>query len=277
MKQLLIDGNSLFYRCYYASANNGNMSANGVPTNAVYSFAIMLRKAVSMIHPDRIIVAFDKGKKTWRHKVYQGYKEGRKETPEDLIVQRPIVKEFLDSANIQWLESDEYEADDIVGSIAKQTEKEYESIVLTSDKDLLQLSDEKITVYLMKTGLSDFQNCTPEFIKEKYGYTPRQVPDYKGLCGDTSDNIKGVQGIGEKTALKLLQEYDSIEGIYSHVDDMKGALKTKLEAGIQEAFFSKALATITQYAKVEIQDKKYDLYSQKARDFYWKYNMKTLL
>ena len=277
MKQLLIDGNSLFYRCYYASANNGNMSANGVPTNAVYSFAIMLRKAVSMIHPDRIIVAFDKGKKTWRHKVYQGYKEGRKETPEDLIVQRPIVKEFLDSANIQWLESDEYEADDIVGSIAKQTEKEYESIVLTSDKDLLQLSDEKITVYLMKTGLSDFQSCTPEFIKEKYGYTPRQVPDYKGLCGDTSDNIKGVQGIGEKTALKLLQEYDSIEGIYSHVDDMKGALKTKLEDGIQEAFFSKALATITQYAKVEIQDKKYDLYSQKARDFYWKYNMKTLL
>lgn len=277
MKQLLIDGNSLFYRCYYASANNGNMSANGVPTNAVYSFAIMLRKAVSMIHPDRIIVAFDKGKKTWRHKVYQGYKEGRKETPEDLIVQRPIVKEFLDSANIQWLESDEYEADDIVGSIAKQTEKEYESIVLTSDKDLLQLSDEKITVYLMKTGLSDFQSCTPEFIKEKYGYTPRQVPDYKGLCGDTSDNIKGVQGIGEKTALKLLQEYDSIEGIYSHVDDMKCALKTKLEDGIQEAFFSKALATITQYAKVEIQDKKYDLYSQKARDFYWKYNMKTLL
>ena len=119
MKQLLIDGNSLFYRCYYATVNSPKLSANGSPTAAVYSFIIMLRKAISLTKPDRIVVAFDKGKKTWRHKVYEGYKEGRKETPEDLFAQRPILKEFLDSANIQYLEADEYEADDLVGSVAR--------------------------------------------------------------------------------------------------------------------------------------------------------------
>ena len=276
-KILLIDGNSMLFRAYYGTIYSRRMSTStGLPTNAVYGFVTMLHKAIETIQPDSILVAWDAGKPTFRHEKYKEYKGTRKELDEDLIVQMPIVREFLDAAHIVRYEQEGFEADDIIGSMAKQT-KEIDTTILTSDKDLLQLIAPTTRVLLMKKGITEMELMDEKALFEKYELAPKQITDLKGLMGDSSDNIPGVKGIGEKTALKLLHQFETVEGVYEHIDEVKGKMKEKLEIGKDSAFFSKELATIycNMELPIQISDLKYNFYQ--PNDFFQKYEMKSLI
>lgn len=278
-KLLLLDGNSMLFRAYYATLYTHRMStSNGIPTNAVFGFIMMLNKAIDIIKPDSILVAWDAGKPTFRHKQFAAYKGTRKPLDEDLIVQFPIVREFLDATGIKRFEIEGYEADDIIGSMAKTNSKGMTTI-LTSDRDLLQLIDDTTHVLLMKKGLSDMDLMDVENFKEKYNLMPKQIIDLKGIMGDSSDNIPGVAGIGEKGATKLLVQYGSLENVYENIDQIKGKQKEKLLNDKDNAFMSKELATI--YTSMDfpftIQDCKFDGYDEKVNDFYQKYEMRSLI
>lgn len=244
-KVVMIDGNNLMFRSYYATAYTGNMMKNskGFPTNALYGFTNMINKIISEEKPKYVIVAFDKGK-TFRHDNYHEYKAGRIEMPEDLKVQFPVAKEMLDEMGIKWFEIDGYEADDIIGTFSEMVNKDenYYGLIVSSDKDLLQLINDNITVKLLKT--KDYIMMDRNTFIDTYGVEPNKMIDIKGLMGDSSDNIPGVPGIGEKTALKLLQEYGSVENLYVNLDKVKGKLFDKLNDGKDSAFMSKQLATI---------------------------------
>lgn len=242
-KFLYIDGNSLLFRAFYATANQNMSTSDNVPTNAVYGFINLITKAIDMFEPSHIVCAFDTGKPTFRHEQYSDYKANRKEVPESLIPQFQIVREFLDSFGIFRIEIDGIEADDIIGSLAK-TYTKYDSLLLTSDRDYLQLIDNHIKVVFMKKGLSEFDVYDRNFLYEKMELEPYQIIELKALMGDMSDNIKGVGGIGEKTALKLLSEYQTIQNLYDNIDKLKGKVKEKLINDKESAFFSKYLATI---------------------------------
>lgn len=243
-KIILLDGNSLSFRAFYAMPALKNKK--GLYTNSVYGFTLMLDKLLSDVKPDFALVAFDKGKATFRHKSYENYKGTRDKTPLELIEQFAYVRELLDSYGIKYEEHDDYEADDIIGSYAKLAEEQgHEVIIVSGDKDLTQLATDKITIYYTKRGVTDIDYYTPEFIKEKYGLTPLQIIDMKGLMGDKSDNIPGIAGIGEKTAIKLLTEYESVENVLNNIDNISGAkLKERLSNGKEDALLSKELATI---------------------------------
>ncbi|MFA5407462.1 MAG: DNA polymerase I [Bacilli bacterium] len=244
-KVILIDGNNLLFRSYYATAYSGNMMKNskGFPTNALYGFVSMINKIINEEKPTYIAVALDKGK-TFRHDSYAAYKAGRIEMPDELRVQFGIAKTILDNMGIKYFEADGYEADDIIGTFSNMIDDaiDYMGVIISSDKDLLQLIDDKIEVKLLKTQDYIRMNNTNFF--DIYGIEPRKIIDLKGLQGDSSDNIPGVKGIGEKTALKLLQDYNSVEGIYANIDKITGKLKEKLLADKEAAFMSKQLATI---------------------------------
>ena len=243
-KLLLIDGNAMLFRAYYATAYGTRMqSSKGIPTNAVFGFATMMQKAIEIVEPDAILVAFDAGKHTFRHELYQDYKGGRKPAPDDLVPQFQLTRDYLDSFGIKWVEETDIEADDLIGTMAKQA-TDYSTTVLTSDRDLLQIIDDSTSVLLMKKGLTEMVKMTPDVLKEEMGIEPLQIIDLKGLMGDSSDNIPGIPGVGEKTALKLLNEYQNIENVIEHVDELKGSLKTKVENGKDLALLSKTLATI---------------------------------
>ncbi len=244
-KLLLIDGNSLLFRAYYATSMQGRImsTTSGVVTNAVFGFASMLHKALEMIEPDAVLVAFDYGKKTFRHDLYSDYKGGRKATPEDLIPQFQLVRDYLDSMNIQRFEMENIEADDIIGTMSRRY-RDYETNILSSDKDLLQCIDDTTSVWLMKKGLSDLEKMDEASLKEKFGLKPHQITDLKGLMGDASDNIPGIPGVGEKTALKLLEQYETVENIIQHSSELKGKLKEKVEENADLALLSKQLSTI---------------------------------
>ena len=242
---ILVDGNNLMFRSYYATAYTGNTMKNskGFPTNALYGFTTMINKIMNEETPEYIAVAFDIGK-NFRKQKYDFYKEGRQETPDDLIKQMPIARKILDAMGIKYLELEPYEADDIIGTLAKMADldQEYDATIISSDKDLLQLISDGTDVKLLKqTG---FIKYNPETFKNDYGIEPIKMIDLKALAGDASDNIPGVKGIGEKTALKLLQEYGSLEGIYDNIDLIKGKTKEKLELDHDNAFMSKEIATI---------------------------------
>ena len=225
MKLLLIDGNNLIFRAYYATSYSGIMKTSfGAYTNAVYAFANMLNKALKQIKPQYCAVAFDKGKHTFRHDLNPDYKGGRKATPAELIEQFETVRKMLKAYNIPYLEFEDIEADDIIGTLSKKF-SDTETCILSSDKDLLQLIDDTTSVYVMKKGLSDIVQMDERALYEEYGLKPAQIIDFKGLAGDSSDNIKGVEGVGEKTAIKLLQSYETVEGIYEHIDEVKGKMK----------------------------------------------------
>ena len=267
----------MLFRAYYGTIYARRMSTStGLPTNAVFGFITMLHKAIETIKPDSILVAWDAGKPTFRHEKYKEYKGTRKELDEDLIVQMPIVREFLDAAHILRYEQEGYEADDIIGSMAKQT-KDIDTTILTSDKDLLQLIAPTTRVLLMKKGITEMELMDEASLREKYELAPKQITDLKGLMGDSSDNIPGVKGIGEKTALKLLHQYETVEGVYEHIDEIKGKMKEKLEMGKESAFFSKELATIycDMDLPIQIDDLKYDFYQ--PNEFFSKYEMKSLI
>ncbi|MBR2824724.1 MAG: DNA polymerase I [Solobacterium sp.] len=243
-KLLLVDGYSMLFRAYYATAYGKKMTtSSGVPTNAIFGFANMIQKAIDIVQPDSILVAFDAGKHTFRHDLYKDYKGGRKPAPEDLVPQFQFARDYLDSFHIKWVEKTDIEADDIIGSISKQSTN-YQTVILSSDHDLLQLVDDTTSVLLMKKGISEVEEMTPQKMKEEMGITPLQIIDLKGLMGDHSDNIPGIPGVGEKTAIKLLNEYGSVENVLAHDNEVKGALGQKIQDNHEIALLSKQLATI---------------------------------
>ena len=256
-KIMLIDGNSLSYRAFYAMPALKNKK--GLYTNSVYGFTLMLEKILADTNPKYALVAFDKGKQTFRHQSYEAYKGTRDKTPSELVEQFGYVRELLDSYGIKYEEHFDYEADDIIGSYAKIAEKEgLEVIIVTGDKDLTQLASKNITIYYTKRGVTDIDYYTPEFIAEKYGLTPEQIVDMKGLMGDKSDNIPGIAGVGEKTAIKLLTEYKTVENVLENIDNISGKkLKERLTEGQEDALLSKKLATI--YTEVPVDNKLEDL------------------
>lgn len=233
-KIIIIDGNSLLFRSYYATAINGteNIMRNkdGIPTNAIFAFSNMISSIITTLNKgDGIFVAFDKGKHTFRHREYQEYKANRAPTPNELLIQMPIAREFLDSLNIKYYEDDEIEADDIAGIMAKKAEKEgYKVLIYTSDKDYLQLIDDNITIKLIKKGLKDIADMTPTTFKEVWGFEPINIVDYKGLMGDPSDNLKGIPKVGDKTAKTLIQKYGTLENILDNANEQTKSLKQNL-------------------------------------------------
>ena len=251
-KLLLADGNSMLFRGYYATAYGMRMTApDGTPTNAVFAFANMLQKAIDLISPDSILVAFDAGKHTFRHDIYPEYKGGRKPAPDDLVPQFKLARDYLDAFNIRWAEMPDIEADDLIGTMSDNQEG-YESIILTSDHDLLQLIDEDTTVLLMKKGITDMDEMTVSSLKDEMGISPIQITDLKGLMGDSSDNYPGIPGVGEKTALKLLYEYGSVENVLDHAAEIKGKLGEKIRDNKESALLSKRLATIKKDVSLNI-------------------------
>lgn len=260
-KLILIDGNNLMFRSYYATAYTGNMMKNskGVPTNALFGFVNMMNKIISEENPSYMAVAFDIGK-NFRKEEYDFYKEGRIDTPEELKLQMPIAREILDKMGIKHFELAPYEADDIVGTIVKMTEadKDFASVIVSSDKDLLQLISDETEVKLLKQN--GFIRYNHKAFVDDYGIEPIKMIDLKALMGDSSDNIPGVKGIGEKTALKLLQEYKSLENLYDNIDNIKGKTKEKLVEDKEMAFISKKIATIYRDVPLNIvlEDLKYE-------------------
>ena len=251
MKIVLVDGNNLLYRSYFATAYTGNLMKNskGFPTNALYGFINMINKIIMDEKPDYMMVAFDKGK-TFRHEKYDTYKGTRAETPDDLIKQFKLSRDICKALGITALEIDNYEADDIIGTFAKKCDKEnIDALIVSSDKDLLQLITDNVKVKLLKTH--DFIMMDKEEFKNTYGLEPIKMIDLKSLMGDASDNIPGVKGIGEKTAIKLLQEYGSLDGVYENIDNIKGSVHDKLVTDKDNAYMSYDLATI--YTEVPIE------------------------
>lgn len=251
-KLLLLDGNSLAYRAFFALPPLTNHQ--GIHTNAVYGFTTMLQKILAEEQPTHMLVAFDAGKTTFRHSTYTEYKGGRQKTPPELSEQFPYVRKLVSAYNMKQYELEMYEADDIIGTLAKQAEEaDMQVVIISGDKDLTQLATDKTTVYITRKGMTDIEHYTPAHILEKYGLTPEQIIDMKGLMGDSSDNIPGVPGVGEKTAIKLLKEYPTVEEIYAHVSEVKGAkLQEKLVANEEQAKMSKQLATIEVNAPIEM-------------------------
>lgn len=242
-KLIIIDGNSLANRAFYGVPLLTN--SKGVYTNAVYGFINMMLGFFKKQEPMYAAVAFDVSKKVFRHEKYADYKGTRKGMPEELAEQMPILKEILRSMNIAILEKEGYEADDIIGTVVKKAEENnIASIILTGDKDSLQLISELTEVYLTKKGISQTQKMDLAALAEEYGLNPAQICDLKGLMGDSSDNIPGVVGVGEKTALKLLREYHDVENLYAHAEELGGKLGEKIRAGRESAYMSKELATI---------------------------------
>ena len=260
-KVILVDGNNLLFRSYFATAYSGNMMKNskGFPTNGLYGLVNMLNKIIREEKPEYMLVAFDKGK-TFRHEKYLDYKGGRNETPDDLKKQFVVAKKLVPLMGIKCFEIDNYEADDIIGTYSKMAliDPEFETTIVSSDKDLLQLINEETEVKLLKQ--KDYIRMNEETFMDTYGIKPIRMIDLKGLMGDASDNIPGVKGIGEKTALKLLQEYDSLENVYDNIDNIKGATKQKLIDGKESAFMSKDIATIYNEVPVTyaLEELKYD-------------------
>lgn len=242
-KWIVIDGNSIIYRAFFAMPPLTN--SQGLHTNAVYGFTTMLLRILEEERPTHMLVAFDAGKETFRHGDYQDYKGGREKTPSELSEQFPLLKELLTAMGISHFELKGYEADDIIGTLTRQADESGQSMsVVTGDKDMLQLASEHVTVLLTRKGVTEIEKYTPAAIEEKYGLAPLQIIDMKGLMGDTSDNIPGVPGVGEKTALKLLHQFGSVESVLEHVDELKGKMKENITNHAEDARLSKKLATI---------------------------------
>lgn len=251
-KIVLVDGNSLAYRAFFALPLLTN--DQGIHTNATYGFTMMLQKIVEDENPSHVLIAWDAGKTTFRHATFKEYKGGRQKTPPELSEQFAYIRKLVDAYNITQYELDQYEADDIIGTLSKQAEQQgFDVVVISGDKDLTQLASDQTTVQITRKGITDLESYTPAHIQEKYGLTPLQIIDMKGFMGDASDNIPGVPGVGEKTAIKLLVAHDSVEGVYENIDSMKASkMKEKLIDNEELAHISKQLATIEREAPITI-------------------------
>ncbi len=286
MKRIvIIDGNSLLFRAYYATAYPGveiMRTTDGVPTNAIFAFSNMMNKIISDLKPGEcIFVAFDAGKHNFRHDTLETYKANRKPAPEDLVKQFPIVREFLKALNVYQFEEEGFEGDDIAGTVARLAEKEgYHVNLYTSDRDFLQLVTDNVNVNIIKKGLSDVAIMTPELVKETYGFAPLQIIDYKGLRGDSSDNLPGIPGIGEKTAIKLIEEYGDFDNIIAHVDEIKGKVGENIKEHADIGKISRDLAIIQTDIPLpfDIEDTVYQGYDfQNLNNFCQKYELKQFI
>lgn len=268
-KRLIIfDSNSIIHRAFHALPPL--TSKKGEIVGAVYGFLLVFLKAVNEFRPDFIIACFDVKGPTFRHKKYEQYKAKRPSAPESLYLQIPKVKEVLESFGVPICEKQGFEADDLIGTIAKiapqkQAFPELETIIISGDSDNLQLVDAKTKVYALRKGVKDTVLYDREKVFEKYGFSPRQLIDYKGLRGDPTDNIPGVPGIGDKTATELIQKYGSLEDIYENIDELKPRIKELLLKGKEDAFASKELGTIDLSAPIEfkMEDCRWDNYNKK--------------
>ncbi|MCL1989465.1 MAG: DNA polymerase I [Defluviitaleaceae bacterium] len=247
-KLLLIDGNSLMFRAYYSTAYGGRLMQrkDGFVTNALHGFINMMNKLEKDFEYTHILVAFDAGKKTFRHDLLESYKDGRAAMPDDFRAQIPLIKQYLDLMNVKRHQVDSFEADDIIGTFAQMgCDESFEKIdVITGDKDLLQLVNDCVTVHITRKGVTELESYTPVEILEKYETTPDKMVDLKGMMGDNSDNLPGIPGIGEKTAIKLLKKFGSLEELLARTDELKGKQKEKVEAYKEQALLCKEMATI---------------------------------
>ena len=255
-KLVIIDGKSVFYRGYYAMGNLA--TSKGEPTSGVYGFAVIAMEIVRNIQPDQVVVAWDKARTSTakRLAIFKDYKAGRVRPPEDFYAQIPLLRELISALSWGFMEVDEYEADDIIGTLARQADEagDYMTYIVSSDLDMLQIVDENTKMYRILRGFSDLEEMDIPAIEEKYGILKSQFLDLKALKGDNSDNIPGVPGIGEKTAVKLLNEFGSLEGIYNHIEEISGATQKKLMAGRESAEMSLKLAKIMTDAPVKLSD-----------------------
>ncbi|MDO5480606.1 MAG: DNA polymerase [Candidatus Saccharibacteria bacterium] len=256
MKRLvLIDGKSVFYRGYYAM---GNLSlSDGTPTGGVYGFAAISMEIVKKLNPTKVVVAWDSKTSTAKRKaLFKDYKAGRVKPGEDFYTQIPLLEDLVKSLGWNFVELDDYEADDIIGTLSEQADREgdYETYIISSDLDMLQIVDENTHMWRILKGFSNIEQLDIKEVEEKYGIKKSQFLDLKSLKGDASDNIPGVPGIGEKTAAKLLNDYQTLDGIYEHIDDITGSTKTKLEVGKDSAYLSKKLAKIMFDAPIKLND-----------------------
>ena len=252
---VLIDGNSILNRAFYGTmATKMLMTEDGTYTNAIYGFLNIMFKIIEDIKPEYMVVTFDLKAPTYRHKLYSEYKANRKGMPNELASQMPILKEILKAMNVKVIEKEGYEADDIIGTLAKWGQrKNLEVTILTGDRDSFQLIDEHIKVRIPHTtqGKTETEDFNVEKVLEKYGLPPKSLIEIKGLAGDASDNIPGVPGVGEKTAITLIKDYKNIEGVYKHIDKLKGKLKEKMQQNEEQAYLSRTLGTINTKAPIE--------------------------
>ena len=279
---ILIDGNSLLFKAFYATSYTGNymVNRNGIPTNGVYGFARMVEKIIST-NPKYVIVAFDYGKKTFRNELLDTYKATRKETPQELVPQFALAREYLTAHSITWYEVEGYEGDDIIGTLVDFGEKNNLKVsVYTGDKDANQLISPQTTIYRTVKGVTELDIYNEQTLLDKYGLKPDQFRDFLGLMGDSSDNIPGIKGVGEKTALKLLHQYGTIEGLQEHQDEIKGKMGEKIRAGMEDALMSKKVSTILRDIPIDVDLEKatYQGYDYETlKSFYEKYDMNSLI
>ena len=284
-KITIIDGNSLFFRAYYATAYPGveiMRGPDGTPTNAIFAFSNMINKIISDIKEgEAIFVAFDTGKPTFRKKELETYKANRKPAPEDLVKQFPLSREFLKALGIYQFEEEGYEGDDIAGTVAKLAEKEgWDVHVYTSDRDFLQLVDDNISVHILKKGLSDVAIMTPEKVEEEWGFEPKKIIDYKGLRGDSSDNLPGIPGVGDKTAVKLIQEYGDFDTIVANAENIKGKIGEAIKENAEIGRISRDLAVILTDLELpfSVEDLVYEGYDfQAVNEFCQRYGLKQFI
>ena len=276
-KLILIDGNSLLNRAYYAMAVFS--TKDGLPTNGIFGFVKLLFKILEDEKPRYLVVTFDVHEPTFRHKMYADYKATRKPMPEDLVVQVPVLKELLTAMDIRILEKAGYEADDLIGTLSRAF-PETETLIYTGDRDSYQLIDEHTSVCMTRRGVSDVDRLTQDNFYIKEGITPAQVIDLKALMGDSSDNIPGVKGIGPKGALSLLQQYRTLDGVYAHLEDISASVQRKLCENRENAYLSRTLATIDTHVPIELSLEECELhlpFPEKAREAFAKLEFRSLV
>nr|WP_295971954.1 5'-3' exonuclease H3TH domain-containing protein [uncultured Bacillus sp.] len=277
---MLIDGMALLFRSFYATAVTGRFmyNADGVPTNAVNGFVKHFFTALASFKPSHVAVCWDMGSKTFRNDLYDGYKANRGEAPEELIPQFDLVKEVVDSFDVPNIGIEGYEADDCIGTIAVQAKQDASVSILTGDQDILQLIDDDISVILLKKGFGNYVVHNRETFYEEKGIWPKQMIDLKAFMGDPSDNYPGVKGIGEKTAIKLLQQYDHVDGVIANLEQLTKAQKSKIEAELEMLYLSRKLAEIKCDVpiKYDLNQTKFQLNKEKILDEFSKVGMKGL-
>ncbi|OGK25824.1 hypothetical protein A3A46_00215 [Candidatus Roizmanbacteria bacterium RIFCSPLOWO2_01_FULL_37_13] len=274
---LLIDGNAIMHRAFHALPPF--KTKDGIPTNVIYGFFSMLHKSIADFRPNYIVVCFDTPKPTFRNKLFKEYQAQRPKISDDFITQIPLVKEALDKSGITHLEKDGFEADDLIGTIAQKfKDNGIRVLILSGDRDIQQLVAKNVYVITPKLGLSDIKMYDKDEVQKKFGLDPDKIPDLKALMGDPSDNYTGAKGIGPKTAAKLLQQYKSVKGIYSHLNEVDEKIRKSLEENKENVFLSYKLATIDTKVPIEfnIEKTKFEKFNDELKIYLLKYGMKSL-